>query len=63
MTISVGKITKHFSWTEATHSATAIKRGIINEPSAKDAANILKAAVSLEELRTILGDNLGNLPE
>lgn len=57
MAISIGKLTKHFSWHEATYSATAAKLGISNEPTAEAAKGILKAAISMEELRTILGDN------
>ena len=54
MTISVGKITNNFTWKEALYSATAEERGINNEPTAKEASNIVNTAVSMEKVRSAL---------
>lgn len=54
---STGKLTKHFSWHEATYSATAARLGISNEPTAEAAEGILKTAISMEKVRKALGNN------
>lgn len=54
---STSKLTKHFSWYEATYSSTAAALGISNEPTSAASKGILKAAISMEEVRKVLGDN------
>lgn len=49
-------LTKHFSLRELTHSATAVSRGIRNEPDAQQLANLKTLAATLEAVRTLLGN-------
>lgn len=49
-------LTKHFSLRELTHSATALSRGIRNEPNAQQLANLKTLAATLEAVRALLGN-------
>lgn len=49
-------LTKHFSLRELTHSATAVSRGIRNEPNAQQLANLKTLAATLEAVRILLGN-------
>ncbi len=49
-------LTKHFSLRELTHSATAVSRGIRNEPDAQQLANLKALASTLEAVRVLLGN-------
>ena len=49
-------LTKHFSLRELTRSATALSRGIRNEPDAQQLANLKTLAATLEAVRVLLGN-------
>ena len=48
-------LSEHFSLEEATHSDTAIRQGIDNQPSTVQLENMKVAAQKLEQLRAITG--------
>jgi zinc D-Ala-D-Ala carboxypeptidase len=48
-------LSEHFSLEEATHSDTAIRQGIDNQPSTLQLENMKIAAAGLEQLRAITG--------
>lgn len=50
------RISTHFTWREATHSATAEKVGLRNAPSDKIKDAITTAAYGLEGVRSLLGN-------
>lgn len=50
------QLTKHFHLDEFTESQTASRKGIKNEPSDEQIANLTKVAVALEHVREILGN-------
>lgn len=49
------QLTKHFTYREATHSATAAAKGIDNTPTPAHRANILTTAQHMEAVRALLG--------
>jgi putative chitinase len=49
------RITKHFTWHEATHSDTAERKGLKNDPPADIQGNIEIAAEGMEAVRSLLG--------
>lgn len=53
----MGDLTQHFTWHDATFSATAVRLGIKNEPTAEHAANIRMSAARMEGIRAMLGNN------
>jgi hypothetical protein len=52
------KLTKNFYYDEATYSDTAIKHSIENMPSASDWKRIQYTAECMENIRSILNDNI-----
>ena len=48
-------LSTHFTLEEATHSDTAIRQGIDNQPSTLQLANMQTAAQKLEQLRAVTG--------
>lgn len=48
-------IAEHFTWTEATRSATARNRGLKNEPGPDEREHIKRAALGMEAVRSLLG--------
>jgi hypothetical protein len=51
----MARITKHFTWHEATHSDTAKRKGLKNDPPADIQGNIEIAAEGMEAVRSLLG--------
>lgn len=49
------RITKHFTWYEATHSDTAERKGLKNDPPSDIQGNIEIAAEGMEAVRSLLG--------
>jgi len=49
------QLSEHFSLEEATHSDTATRLGINNQPSPQQLENMKKAAAGMEEVRKLLG--------
>lgn len=49
-------LAKHFTLDEATYSATAITKGINNQPTKKQLVQMVYAAKQMELVRSILGD-------
>jgi putative chitinase len=49
------KLSEHFTLEEATHSDTAIRQGINNQPDAKQLENMKIAAEGMEKVRAVLG--------
>lgn len=49
------QLSEHFSLEEATHSDTAVRMGINNQPSPQQLENMKKAAAGMEEVRALLG--------
>jgi zinc D-Ala-D-Ala carboxypeptidase len=49
------QLSEHFTLEEATYSETAIRKGISNQPSELQFANMKHAAECLEAVRTLLG--------
>ena len=49
------QLSEHFSLAEATHSDTAIRQGIDNQPSTLQLANMQVAATNLEKVRDVTG--------
>lgn len=49
------QLSEHFSLDEATHSDTAIRQGIDNQPSTVQLENMKVAAQKLEQLRAVTG--------
>ncbi len=49
------KLSEHFTLEEATHSDTAIRQGINNQPDAKQLENMKIAAEGMEKVRAALG--------
>lgn len=49
-------ISTHFTWREATHSDTAVRRGLRNDPDDAVKQAIEDAAHGLEGVRSLLGD-------
>jgi len=52
------RITKHFTWREATRSATAQARGLANDPDAEAQGCIEITAECMESVRSLLGVRL-----
>ena len=52
-------ISEHFTLEEATHSDTAIKLGISNQPSAVQLENLKHSAQGMEKVRALLGHPIG----
>jgi zinc D-Ala-D-Ala carboxypeptidase len=48
-------LSEHFTLDEATYSETAVRLGIINQPSPEQLENMKKAAAGLEQLRAVTG--------
>lgn len=51
-------LSEHFSLEEATHSDTAIRLGINNQPDASQLENMKKAAIGMEQVRALLGKSI-----
>ena len=51
----MSKITPHFTLTELTHSATGVRKGLKNIPTAAELENIKHTAEQLEKIRTFVG--------
>ena len=51
-------LSEHFSLEEATHSDTAIRLGINNQPNARQLENMKKAAIGMEQVRALLGKSI-----
>jgi putative chitinase len=51
-------LSEHFSLEEATHSDTAIRLGINNQPNASQLENMKKAAIGMEQVRALLGKSI-----
>lgn len=51
-------LSEHFSLEEATHSDTAIRLGINNQPDARQLENMKKAALGMEQVRALLGKSI-----
>lgn len=49
------QLSEHFTLAEATHSDTAIRQGIDNQPSTLQLANMQVAATGLEKVRDVTG--------
>jgi len=49
------KLSEHFTLEEATHSDTAVRMGINNQPDENQLANMKKVAESMEQIRAVLG--------
>jgi zinc D-Ala-D-Ala carboxypeptidase len=49
------KLSEHFTLEEATHSDTAIRQGINNQPNDKQLENMKIAAEGMEKVRAALG--------
>jgi putative chitinase len=49
------QLSEHFTLEEATHSDTATRLGINNQPSPQQLENMKKAAAGMEEVRKLLG--------
>jgi hypothetical protein len=49
------QLSEHFTLAEATHSDTAIRQGIDNQPSTLQLANMHVAATGLEKVRDVTG--------
>jgi putative chitinase len=49
------QLSTHFTLEEATHSDTAIRQGIDNQPSTLQLENMKAAAVGMEKVRALLG--------
>jgi putative chitinase len=52
------QLSEHFTLEEATHSDTAIRMGINNQPSEAQLENMKTAAVGMEKVRTLLGKGI-----
>ncbi|MFW6300524.1 MAG: D-Ala-D-Ala carboxypeptidase family metallohydrolase [Oceanicaulis sp.] len=52
----MAQITKHFTWREATHSDTAERKGLKNDPPVTAQGAIEVAAEGMEAVRSICGD-------
>ena len=52
------QLSEHFSLEEATHSDTATRLGINNQPSPQQLENMKKAAAGMEEVRKLLGKSI-----
>lgn len=52
----MSKLSQHFTWREATFSATAHREGIDNTPPQAARENIERAAFGMEAVRSLLGD-------
>ncbi|MEX3690592.1 D-Ala-D-Ala carboxypeptidase family metallohydrolase [Paraburkholderia sp. BR14263] len=50
------KLTPNFTVEELSISETATRHGISNDPGPAELANLLRLAVTLEDVRTLLGD-------
>lgn len=48
-------LSQNFSWREATHSNTAERLGLSNEPGEQERENIKRCALGMEAVRSILG--------
>lgn len=51
-------LSEHFSLEEATHSDTAIRLGINNQPDARQLENMKMAAIGMEQVRALLGKSI-----
>ena len=51
-------LSEHFSLEEATHSDTAIRLGINNQPDARQLENMKKATIGMEQVRALLGKSI-----
>lgn len=49
------QLSEHFTLAEATYSETAIRKGIPNQPSSLQLANMKYAAMQLEKIRDVVG--------
>lgn len=49
------KLTEHFTLDEFTRSSTALRRGIINNPTPEIAQRLLITATGMEQIRALLG--------
>ena len=49
------QLSEHFSLEEATHSDTATRLGISNQPSPQQLENMKVAAAGMEKVRELLG--------
>jgi zinc D-Ala-D-Ala carboxypeptidase len=49
------KLSENFTLEEATHSDTAIRMGINNQPDERQLENIKKAAEGMQQIRAVLG--------
>jgi zinc D-Ala-D-Ala carboxypeptidase len=49
------KLSENFTLEEATHSDTAIRMGINNQPSESQLVNMKKAAEGMQQIRAVLG--------
>jgi putative chitinase len=52
-------LSEHFTLEEATHSDTAIKLGISNQPDERQLGNLKKSAEGMEKVRALLGKPIG----
>lgn len=52
------QLSEHFTLEEATHSDTAIRQGIDNQPSTLQLENMKVAAVGMEKVRALLGKGI-----
>jgi len=52
------QLSEHFTLEEATHSDTAIRMGINNQPSEAQLENMKTAAVGMEKVRALLGKGI-----
>lgn len=53
------QLSEHFTLEEATHSDTAIKLGISNQPDERQLGNLKKSAEGMEKVRALLGKPIG----
>lgn len=51
-------LSEHFTLDEATHSDTAIRMNINNQPSEQQLENMKKAAIGMEQVRALLGKSI-----
>jgi len=54
----MSNLSEHFTLEEATHSDTAIRLGIDNQPSATQLSNMKFAAEQMEKVRALLGKGI-----
>jgi hypothetical protein len=52
------QLSEHFSLEEATHSDTATRLGISNQPDAQQLENMKTAAAGMEKVRALLGKSI-----